>query len=515
MTVRRVMGVETEFGISWPGQPTANPMVLSGEVVTAYAAAHGLRTGRGRWDYADEAPLRDARGFEMSRALADVSLLTDEDPTMANVVLHNGARLYVDHAHPEYSSPEVTRPRDTLIWDRAGEVLMAQIVELLAGTAGAPPIALYKNNTDGKGASYGTHENYLMRRSTPFADIARHLIPFFVVRQVITGAGRVGIGQDSRHAGFQISQRADFFEVEVGLETTLKRPIVNTRDEPHAQADRYRRLHVIIGDALHFDVASVLRTGTTALVLDMVEAGTAPDLAVRNPVSTLHAVSHDPSLSRLLELVDGRQVTALDVLWMYHEAAAAHLVRRDGPVDPDTDEVMRLWSDVLTRLGRDPMLCASELDWVGKLRLLRGYQERDGLDWSSPRLAAVDLQFADVRPDRGLAHRLRAMGQVTELVDRDDVVAAVTTPPPDTRAYFRGRCLARFGESVLAASWDSVVFETPGRPTPTRVPMPDPFGGTRAGIGDLVETAPTVDALLDGLDAVTARAEPPAGRIGF
>ena len=186
MSVRRVMGIETEYGISVPGDPTANPMILSGHVVNAYASAHGVRSGRASWDYADEAPLRDARGFEISRALADPGQLTDvEDPTLANVVLTNGARLYVDHAHPEYSSPEVTNPRAAVIWDRAGELIMLEAVRRLQNRPGLPGVNLYKNNTDGKGASYGTHENYLMRRETPFADIVRHLVPFFVVRQVI------------------------------------------------------------------------------------------------------------------------------------------------------------------------------------------------------------------------------------------------------------------------------------------------------------------------------------------
>src|SRR4051795_7428921 len=237
------MGIETEYGVSRPGEPDANPMLMSGQVVNAYAQPRGARAGRARWDYEDEAPLRDARGFEMTRRAADPSQLTDtDDPTLANVVLTNGARLYVDHAHPEYSSPEVTNPRDAVKWDRAGELIMLEAVRRLQDRPGLPGVNLYKNNTDGKGASYGTHENYLMRRETPFADIVRHLVPFFVSRQVFTGAGRVGIGTDSQADGYQLSQRADFFEVEVGLETTLKRPIVNTRDEPHAAADRYRRL---------------------------------------------------------------------------------------------------------------------------------------------------------------------------------------------------------------------------------------------------------------------------------
>src|SRR3954464_8479572 len=325
MTVRRIMGLETEYGISVPGNPAANPMVASGDVVTAYAASRGIRPARASWDYADEAPLRDPRGFDMGRGTPHPSQLTDvEDPTLANVVLTNGARYYVDHAHPEYSSPEVTLPRDAVRWDRAGDAIALESVRLLAARPGQPPVNLYKNNTDGKSQSYGTHENYLMPRRTAFPDIVRHLIPFFVTRQVVCGAGRVGLGVDSRGVGFQLSQRADFFETEVGLETTLKRPIINTRDEPHAVADRYRRLHVIIGDATHLDVATLLKTGTTSLVLGMIEDGPlTEDWSIRRPVAALQTVSHDPTVTDTVELVDGRAVTALDLQWMYLEAARA------------------------------------------------------------------------------------------------------------------------------------------------------------------------------------------------
>src|SRR6266498_3575726 len=298
MSVRRVMGTEVEYGVSVPGQPGANPMVTSSQVVNAYGARPELtRGGRARWDYEEESPLRDARGFTYSGALYDPSeALADEDLGLANVILTNGARLYVDHAHPEYSTPEVTNPRDLVLWDKAGEWVMGEASRRAAMTVpGQPPIQLYKNNTDNKGASYGAHENYLMPRATAFAEIVRHLTPFFVSRQVVCGQGRVGLGQDGRGEGFQLSQRADFFEVEVGLETTLKRPIINTRDEPHADAERYRRLHVIIGDANLAEVATYLKVGTTALVLAMIEDRfLTGDLSVEEPVASLRAVSHDP-----------------------------------------------------------------------------------------------------------------------------------------------------------------------------------------------------------------------------
>ena len=504
MTVRRIMGLETEFGISVPGDPMANPMFLSGQVVSVYAAAHGIRSNQSSWDYTFEDPLRDARGWQLDRQNADDSQLTDvEDPTLANVVLPNGARYYVDHAHPEYSSPEVTLPRDVITWDRAGDAIALESVRLLADRPGQAPVNLYKNNADGKGQSYGTHENYLMPRRTPFPSIVKHLIPFFVTRQVVCGAGRVGLGVDSRGAGFQISQRADFFETEVGLETTLKRPIINTRDEPHAIADRYRRLHVIIGDANHLDVATLLKVGTTSLVLGMIEDGhLGGDWSIRHPVAALQRISHDPDVTTTVELVDGRAVTALDLQWMYLEAARSWLdVRGDDPAAEATAEVMSWWESVLTRLGAEVASCSGLLDWVTKLGLLEGYRARDDLAWDDHRLAAIDLQWADVRPEKGLVHRLRDRGRTHDLVTPELVRSAQGTPPEDTRAWFRGTCVRRFAPHVFSASWDSVVFDVPGHASLQRVPILEPERGTRAHVGELVEQSPDVEHLLRGLAA--------------
>jgi len=505
MSARRVMGIETEYGVSAPGDPTANAMLMSSQVVNAYAAPLGHRAGRARWDYEDEAPLRDARGWEIGRGDADPSQLTDaaDDPGLANVILSNGARLYVDHAHPEYSSPEVTNPRDAVLWDKAGEQVMLQAARRIAATPGLGPVNLYKNNTDNKGASYGTHENYLMRRETPFAEIVRYLTPFFVSRQVVTGAGRVGRGQDGTGVGFQISQRADFFEVEVGLETTLKRPIINTRDEPHASADRFRRLHVIIGDANLCEVATYLKVGTTALVLELIEErGFTRDLSVERPVAGLHAVSHDPSLSVLLKLRDGRTATAVQLQWLYLEQVTAYVEDRYGSdVEPDTADVLLRWESVLSRLENDPTSLSRELDWVAKLRLLEGFRQREGLSWDAARLQLIDLQWADVRPEKGLYHRLAARDQVERIVTDEEVQRAVGDPPEDTRAYFRGRCLSRYGEHVAAASWDSVIFDVPGRGALQRVPTLDPHRGTKEHVGALLDRCRTAADLVDELAA--------------
>ncbi|MER7276397.1 depupylase/deamidase Dop [Dactylosporangium sp. NPDC000244] len=502
MSVRRVMGTEVEYGVSVPGQPGANPMVTSSQVVNAYGARPELsKNGRARWDYEEESPLRDARGFTYSGALYDpAEALADEDLGLANVILTNGARLYVDHAHPEYSTPEVTNPRDIVLWDKAGERVMAEASRRAASIPGTLPIHLYKNNTDNKGASYGAHENYLMRRQTPFADIVMHLTPFFVTRQIVCGAGRVGIGQDGTGPGFQISQRADFFEVEVGLETTLKRPIINTRDEPHADADKYRRLHVIIGDANLSEISTYLKVGTTSLILAMIEEKVlSADLGIADPVTELRSVSHDPSLKHLIRMRDGRRLTALDVQWAFYERARAFVEGREGDdADEITLDVLDRWEDALDKLGRDPMLCAGELDWVAKLRLLEGYRERESLGWSSHKLQLVDLQYSDVRPEKGLYQRLVARGSMATLFTEEEVQRAIVEPPDDTRAYFRGRCLAKYPAEVVAASWDSVIFDV-GRESLVRVPMMEPERGTKKHVGALFDKCPSAKDLLEAI----------------
>ncbi len=499
--VHRVMGIETEYGISVPSDPTMTAMQASGLVVNAYAQHHlPAAHQRAHWDYLPESPLRDARGFDMSRADADPSQLTDEDLSTANVILTNGARLYVDHAHPEYSAPECVTPREATLHDRAGMMIMAEAAQLASRTPGIPQISLYKNNTDNKGASYGCHENYLMARTTPFAEVVRLFTAFLVTRQVFTGAGRLGKGQEGKVLEFQLSQRADFFETEVGLETTIRRPIINTRDEPHADPEKSRRLHVITGDANLSDTATLLKLGSASLVLGMIEDGClkSDDLSLDDPVSEMHRVSHDPSLKHQLRLTGGRLMSALEVQSVYLERAIAWV----GPEpDPQTLEILRLWEFVITTLSGDPMNCGGVLDWVAKLRLLEGYRTRDGLTWDSPALQLIDLQYSDIRADKGLARRLEERGRLARLFSDDEVASAELSPPESTRAYFRGECMRRFPESVVAASWDSLVFDVPGHESLVRVPTLDPLRGTRAHVGSLLDGDPSLTVLLEALSA--------------
>ena len=499
------MGIETEYGISVAGQPMANPMVASSQIVNAYSnfALPGVRRGP-KWDFNAEYPLRDARGFDMSRADADLSQLTDDDLGMANVILTNGARLYVDHAHPEYSAPEVTNPKDAVLWDRAGMMVMDKAARLAASSAGGLPILLYKNNTDNKGASYGCHENYLMRRSTPFADIVRSLIPFFITRQVFTGAGRLGVGQDGRELRYQISQRADFFEVDVGLETTLKRPIINTRDEPHADPEFHRRLHVIVGDANLSDTATYLKMGTTALVLSMIEDRflDGHDFMPQNSVREIHQVSHDPTLTHQLTLDHGRRLNSIEIQREFWQLASKYCDEKYGAdLDEQTRDVLARWENMLDRLATDIWLCADEVDWIAKLQLLESYRSRDNLSWDSVKLQAIDLQYADIRPERGLAAKLESRGRLTRMFTDEQVMAAVTDPPTDTRAYFRGECIRRYPESIAAASWDSVVFDIRESQSLLRVPTLEPNRGTKAHVESLLNSCSSAQDLVNALSS--------------
>ena len=281
--------------------------------------------------------------------------------------------------------------------------------------------------------------------------------------------------------------------------------IINTRDEPHADPEKYRRLHVIIGDANLSEVSTYLKVGTTALVLAMIEdkfLGT--DLSVEAPVAELRAISHDPTCRRLLTLKDGRKMTAVQLQAEYLELARKFTEDKYGnDVDDITADVLDRWESVLNRLADDPMLLSKELDWVAKLELLEGYRTRDGLSWDNPRLQLVDLQYSDVRQDRGLYNRLAARGRMVRLTDDATVERAIENPPEDTRAYFRGRCLRQYPESVAAASWDSVIFDIPGRESLQRVPTLEPLRGTRAHVGELLDrcrNAAELVAALTGQD---------------
>src|SRR3954469_22100203 len=329
MAIRKVCGIETEYGIVLRGAGESNPIAASSVLINANVSSLARKVG---WDFEDESPGTDARGFSV-----EGSSPPEVETHLVNAVLTNGARYYVDHAHPEISTPECLDAREIVVWDRAAERIL--VASMDAAKAILPPgqeIVVHKNNSDGKGNSYGCHENYLMDRSVPFARVVQGITPFFVTRQIIAGAGKVGCeatGTSSKEVPFQISQRADFFEEEVGLETTLKRPIVNTRDEPHCDAQKYRRLHVIIGDANLSEVSTFLKVGTTSIVLSMIEdEELGRDVTLATPVQSLRRVSWDTSLTHLLELADGGRMTALEMQWQLLELARKY--ERERGLEP-------------------------------------------------------------------------------------------------------------------------------------------------------------------------------------
>ncbi len=424
---------------------------------------------------------------------------------LANTVLTNGARFYVDHAHPEYSTPECIDPLEVVLHDKAGEeVLRRSMLAAATRIPGTPAPVVYKNNSDGKGNSYGCHENYMMDRAVPFARVVAGVVPHFVTRQLYGGAGKVGVetaALDGAQVPFQISQRSEFFEEVVGLETTLKRPIVNTRDEPHADPRRFRRLHVIVGDANLSEVATLLKVGTTALILSMIEddAPMGRDLALATPVQAIHQVSADLSLRRPLELADGSTATALEMQWELFTAARRYAKERDlESIGGETvgNLVLDRWETVLHGLETDPESLADQLDWVAKLRIMQGYQDRHHCGWDDGRLAALDLQYHDLRPERSLYARLG----MERLVDDEAVAAAVTEPPPRTRAWFRGTCLARWPDAVVTANWDSLVFDLGTDPL-RRVPMMDPLKGTAEHTAELLAASADPTELLERLSS--------------
>ena len=577
--VTRPVGLETEYGITQPGNAYANSVVLASQLVRAYAlrSRPGLPGARPvAWDYEGEDPLADQRGGRLDRASAHPSLLTDDPdvpapagdappgpatgdaplisatggagrgdrpvgtpaharragaelpgapwgtrprpgaaeaalPRATAVVLTSGARLYVDHAHPEYSSPEVLTPRDALVWDRAGEEVARRAMTALARDGG-PEVVLYKNNVDGKGAAYGSHENYLLERAVPFARVAAALVPFLVTRPVMVGAGRVGVGQRSEHPGFQVSQRADYVGCEIGLQTTFNRPIVNTRDEPHADAARFRRLHVINGDANRFDVPIYLKVASTSLLLWYLERaqtrgeglGDLAGLRLRgDPVEEHWAASHDTTLTYSLATARG-PMTALGVQRAYLEAVtgaleADHGGTRADQVGPETARALDVWGEVLDVLdavaaggvrGQAGAAAAPLVEWVAKMRLCEGLRARSGTSWEDPRLAALDIQWADLRR-AGVVDRLDAAGHVRRLAAPQEVAAAADTPPPGTRAVVRGRAVAT-DPRVVAASWTGLVLDVPGVADLLRVPLP---GGVALTSGEAERITATIGAL--------------------
>ncbi|MFY9263024.1 MAG: proteasome accessory factor PafA2 [Actinomycetaceae bacterium] len=529
MTVRRSVGLETEFGILDADNPFANPIALSAEIVDIYSHHGSASSGHGpiRWDFLGEDPLNDARGHRIYRASAHPSQLTDNPdmlapsgddsglhdiqrpseaelllPRASNTVLTNGARFYVDHAHPEYSAPEVMTPREAVLWDRAGEHIAIEAMDLLA--TNGRNLVVYKNNVDGKGAAYGTHENFLMDRSVDFSDVIRYMTPFFVSRPILCGAGRVGIGPKSNKPGFQISQRADYVENDVGLETTFNRPIINTRDEPHADPALYRRLHVIGGDANQYDYSILLKVGATNLVIWMLEQDALPleleSMMMFEPVAATWEISHDPTLQTAVDMHDGTSKTAIDIQQIYLDAVREAVEQHDIR-DEETWEILNLWQEVLDKFRVDIFANASKIEWVAKYQMLEQMRQRGGLSWDNDKLRALDLQWHDLRPERSIVRRLDKAGRIDRLFTDAEVAQAAVYAPESTRAYLRGGLIRKFGRNIAAAGWNGITLDIPGRVDLLRLPLMYPERATKALVGDILEESATIEEFIHRLSA--------------
>ena len=470
--MKRVFGLETEYGITLSGADTVDVVAESIELVRRYTE-HGALM---KWDYDLEDPHLDARGFRARELRQD----TDEsayyeidkrrplsfEEIKSDLVLSNGARFYNDHAHPEYSTPECTTLRQIVAQDKAGERILAECArrrnqKLPSGYE----VRLYKNNTDFSGHSYGCHDNYLMRRDIAWDQIVAGILPFLVTRQIFAGAGKMGVETESGQSEpgiYQISQRADFFSVVVSIDTMNRRPLINTRDEPHVDASRYRRFHVILGDSNMSEWSTAMKIGTTALVLDLIERGEAPQLEIAQPVDANKSISRDQTYDWIIELKDGRKISAIDVQRIYLRAAS-----RLGPLSNSQDVaaseeerawILREWENVLNDLERDAMSARDRVDWAAKKFLLDALQEEEKLSWSDPWLQSIDLEYHNLDLDRGLYYEVLRKGLMRRVTTEDEIKSAIFNPPETTRAFFRGRAVARFNDEISSIQWDEIVF---------------------------------------------------------
>ncbi len=477
----RLFGIETEYGILVEGRGAADLMEESRLLVQAYPGPWA-----GPWDYQAENPRRDMRGYTVDHLNYDRedarydregpgSHLSSQEQR-ADHALVNGARLYNDHGHPEYATPECRTLRQIVAHDRAGERIVHECARLRMEATGRE-VRIFKNNSDLHGMSYGCHEGYLVARTVPFESLLYGMLPFLVTRILYAGAGKTGVETDGplrEECQFQLSQRADFFEEIASVDTLARRPLFNTRDEAHADSRHYRRLHVICGDANLSQFATALKVGTTSLVLSLIESGWEPLFRLRDPVTAIKKLSRDPSFRWVLELEDGRTMRATDLQRIYLRDAQKLLAGADA----DTDWVLREWERVLNDLEQDYTLTEDRLDWVAKRRLLETFIESEGIWWEDPTLRSLDLEYHNVDPVEGLYYALEEAGQMVQVAGEEEIAAALTEPPANTRAALRGDLIRRFTPDITRVSWGRVALKEDARAR--WVPLPAEFGADPA-----------------------------------
>jgi len=503
VSVPKVVGLEQEYGIAVKSQAGAEPL---SQIQAAFLVVNQCeRTHTGLWDYGCETPFKSALHRRLDRSSVRIS---EAENALTNNILTNGARFYVDHAHPEYSTPECLTARDVIACDKAGERI-AEVSCQRANEAlhGIHEIHLYKNNSDHKGNSYGCHENYLVEARTYqrlFREPGlRELVPFLVSRQIFCGAGKVGQENCATPcAGYQISQRADFCESVFSVKTMSGRPLVNTRDEPHADRKRFRRLHIILGDANMSEISTYLKVGTTQLVLRMIEdQAITKSVPLEAPVQAVRDISLDPTCKARVKLRDGRKLSAIEIQSEYLEMAQAY--GSTHTLTPVEHDVLARWERTLGLLREEPMELRREIDWVIKKWLLEQQISRRGLDWTSPRLRQLDIQYHAVERGRSLFYLLQESGQVEHLLDPTVIEHFVSYAPEDTRAYTRAMCLRAYAPSVWAVNWERLSFRLHGRQEGVsadgRILLLNPLRSTKAEHEALFAQANTVEQFLDAL----------------
>jgi proteasome accessory factor A len=457
-----LFGIETEYGIAVEGLDASGLVNASREVVKAYAGRCASP-----WNYRAEDPRNDVRGFHVDKLSQDphdaqfdkaADKVASPSEDRCDRVLVNGARLYNDHGHPEYSTPECADLRSLVAHDKAGERIVLECARAYTRHTGKL-CDIFKNNTDFHGASYGTHESYLVRREVAWENVVRNLAPFLATRIIYAGAGKVGVENKSTpRCAYQISQRADFFSVLQSVDTLHNRPLVNTRDEPHGDARRFRRLHVIAGDANLSEYATALRVGATNLVAALIETGWITPVELRDPVAAIKSISRDPDGAWLLEDESGKSVSAIDVQRCYLRAA------RELDL-PGSEWVLDEWQSTLDTLEHDRAALVHRLDWLAKRALLAEFAEAEKLDWDKDlhMSQSLDLAYHNVDEEAGLYYGLVEAGAMETLVSEDEIEAARCNPPSGTRAALRGIIVQRFADKIKSIGWGGVLGEEDGQ----------------------------------------------------
>lgn len=456
-------GMETEIGIASDREDDLD-VVAESMALVRIATKSGVLM---RWDYQCEDPHADMRGFHVEELRQDQDeahyFAQDSERELtfleikSDLVLGNGARYYNDHAHPEYCTPECSTLDEIVAHDRAGERILMRCARKLSEERGST-VRLYKNNTDFRGHSYGCHENYLLPRSLAWEKLAQGVQAFLVTRQIIAGAGKFGREEEDLFVGpgFQLAQRSDFFSELQSVDTMQRRPLVNTRDEPHANPNLFRRFHVIVGDANMSPFATRLKIGTTALVLEALARNPRrPFPVLAEPLQALTSISRDPKFRWDVTLLDNKCSHALAIQREYWQAVNDLC----DLSDPAKAAIVNDWDGVLTDLETDIMRCRDRLDWVAKLALVREFQENQKLGDDDPWLQSLDLEYHRLDLQSGLYYALEQAGSIKGVPQEGVVRRAISEPPRTTRAYIRGRCIQKFSNQVISCQWDHVTLQ--------------------------------------------------------